>query len=164
MVTLLCIGLFFFSLKTLKRAASVFLSCMLTKSGNPLIWDAHLLKEVMKSNHLLKSIESQTNHFWSPPSSFRSFGVHMASDCQKNLPWTLGGGGGTRQPEGRKGTHTISSRNTHLSAKLPPPILWSLYAPNYNPKPNLNNFSSKNLNRAITPIIKHTPSANAWIV
>jgi hypothetical protein len=73
---------------------------MLTKCGNPLIWDAHLLKEVMKSNHfLVESIESQTNHFWSPPSSFLSFGVHMASDCQKNLPWTLGEGLGNWKEE-----------------------------------------------------------------
>jgi hypothetical protein len=90
---------FFFSFKDTEKGWLGFL-IMITKCGNPLIWDAHLLKEVMKSNHfLVESIESQTNHFWSPPSSFRSFGVHMASPTAKRIfreYW----GGATRQREG----------------------------------------------------------------
>jgi len=113
---------------------------MLTKCGNPLIWDAHLLKEVMKSNHfLVESIERKPNQsllvatlifpkLWSP------HGLWLPKESSVNT-W------GTRQLEGTKGTHTISLRNTHISAKLPPPILWSLYAPNSNRKPNPNNFS-----------------------
>jgi hypothetical protein len=86
LITPLCIGFFFFLFFKDSEKGWLGFLIMITKCGNPLIWDAHLLKEVMKSDHfLVESIESQTNHFWSPPSSFRSFGVHMASPTAKRI-------------------------------------------------------------------------------
>ncbi len=142
LITLLCIGFSFLFFKDTEKGWLGFL-IMLTKCGNPLIWDAHLQKEVMKSNHfLVESIERKPNQsllvttlifpkLWSP------HGLWLPKESSVNT-W------GTRQLEGTKGTHTISSRNTHISAKLPPPILWSLYAPQLQPKTKPQQFFLKN--------------------
>ncbi len=142
LITLLCIGFSFLFFKDTEKGWLGFL-IMLTKCGNPLIWDAHLQKEVMKSNHfLVESIERKPNQsllvttlifpkLWSP------HGLWLPKESSVNT-W------GTRQLEGTKGTHTISSRNTHISAKLPPPILWSLYAPQLQPKTKPQHFFLKN--------------------
>lgn len=52
---------------------------------------------------------------------------------------------GTRQLEGTKGTHTISLRNTHISAKLPPPIyIMILVSPQLQPKTKPQQIFLKN--------------------